>query len=97
MNLEQSLIDQYNKNGVTVIRNAISPYWLKKLSIGIEKNFKDPSKYKCIYEKSDGKEIFFDDYGNWQRIKEYKDFFFSSNIANIAAQIMQSKKSQYFS
>ena len=96
MNLEQSLIDQYNKNGVAIIRNAISLYWLKKLSIGIEKNFKNPSKYKCIYEKTDGKEIFFDDYCNWQRIKEYKDFFFSSNIANIAAQLMQSKKVNIF-
>ena len=34
-------IDQYNKNGVAVIRNVISSYWLKKLSIGIEKNFKN--------------------------------------------------------
>ena len=68
MNIDQSIIENYNNYGVVVIRNVISSYWLKQLSIGIEKNFKDPSKYKCIYEQKDGVEIFFDDYCNWQRI-----------------------------
>ena len=96
MNLDQSIINEYNDNGVVVIRKVISSTWLKKLSIGIEKNFKNPSKYKCVYEQKDHKEIFFDDYCNWQRIKEYKDFFFHSNIAKISAQLMKSKKVNIF-
>ena len=96
MNIDQSIIEDYNNYGVVVIRSIISSYWLKQLSIGIEKNFKDPSKYKCIYEQKDGVEIFFDDYCNWQRINEYKDFFFNSNIGKIAGQLMQSQKVNIF-
>ena len=96
MKLHQPIIDDYTKNGVVIIRNIVSSYWLEQLSIGMEKNFKNPSKYKCVYEKKKNKELFFDDYCNWQRIEEYKNFFFNSNIANIAAQLMQSKKVNIF-
>ena len=49
-----------------------------------------------MYEKKDSIELFYDDYCNWQRIKEYKDFLFNSNIAMIAAQLMQSQKVNLF-
>ena len=84
MNIDNRIIEEYSDYGVVVIRNIITPYWLKKLTIGIEKNFKKPSKYKCVYEKKGEKEIFLDDYCNWLRIQAYKDFIFHSNIARIA-------------
>ena len=62
----------------------------------MKKILKNPSQYKCVYEEKDGKEIFYDDYCNWQRIEEYKEFIFNSNIAKIAAQLMQSKKVNLF-
>ena len=96
MVLEKNLIKEYYNNGVVVLRNIVSTHWLNKLEIGIQKNFENPSEYKCVYETKDGIELFFDDYCNWQRIKEYKDFLFNSNIAKIAAQLMQSKKVNIF-
>ena len=36
MNLDQTLIKEYQDCGVVVIRNIISAFWLEKLSIGIE-------------------------------------------------------------
>ena len=51
MILDKKLIIDYNNNGVVVLRNIVTKYWLKKLAIGIEKNFKSPSKYKCVYEQ----------------------------------------------
>ena len=74
MKLNKSIIKEYKEFGVVVIRNVLSSYWLEQLSIGIDKNFENPSKYKCVYERKDNKEIFFDDYCNWQRIEEYRDF-----------------------
>ena len=53
MNIDNRIMDEYSDYGVVIIRNAITPYWLKKLIIGIEKNFKNPSKYKCVYEKKE--------------------------------------------
>ena len=82
--------------GVVVLNNVINKHWLKKLQIGIQKNFSDPSKYKCVYEKINNKELFYDDYCNWKRILEYKDFLFNSGIANIASQLMNSKKVNLF-
>ena len=76
MNIETKNIDEFSNLGVTVLRKLISDYWLKKIKIGVEKNFKNPSIYKCVYEKNNQKELFYDDYCNWKRITEYKDFFF---------------------
>ena len=96
MTIDKNIIKEYQDNGVIVLRKIIDDFWLKKLKIGIKKNFERPSKYKCVYEKKHSKELFFDDYCNWQRIKEYKDFFFNSNIAYLASQLMKSEKVNLF-
>tara|TARA_B100001123_G_scaffold295282_1_gene329251 strand:+ start:1201 stop:1995 length:795 start_codon:yes stop_codon:yes gene_type:complete len=96
MILNKEKIDDYLNNGVTILRNVISEEWLKKIEIGIEKNFKNPSIYKCVYEKTNNRELFYDDYCNWKRILEYKDFFFNSGISKIVAQLMKSKKVNIF-
>ena len=96
MQLENKKIINYQNEGVIVLRNIIEDHWIKKLKIGIKKNFSNPSKYKCVYEEKKGKELFYDDYCNWQRILEYRDFLFNSGIADIAAAIMHSKKVNLF-
>ncbi len=95
--LDDKIKNYYNKYGVVVIRKVITDNWIQILSKGIEKNFKSPSKYKCVYEKDgSNNEIFYDDYCNWDRIDEYKEFFFQSNIAKIASELMLSKKVNLF-
>ena len=51
MKLNQSIINEYNEFGVVVIRNVLSSYWLEQLSVGIDKNFKNPSKYNAFMKK----------------------------------------------
>ena len=94
--LKKSIIDNYKNNGVVVLRNVINKRWINVLKRGLKINFQNPSKYKCIYEKSYKKELFYDDYCNWDRIEEYKDFIFNSNISNIAKILMQSNKVNLF-
>ena len=96
MVINKKIVSDYKNYGVALLRNVIPGNWLEKLAKGIVKNFQDPSQYKCVYEEKNGKEIFYDDYCNWQRIEEYKDFIFNSDIAKIAAQLMQSKKINLF-
>ncbi len=96
MSLCQTTINNYKKFGVVLIKNIISKKWIETLAKGIEKNFKNPSQYKCVYEELNGKEVFYDDYCNWQKISEYKDFIFNSNIAKVASELMQSKKVNLF-
>ena len=90
--MEKEIIYNYQNHGVALVKNVISNGWLEKLAKGVEKNFENPSQYKCVYEEENGKEIFYDDYCNWRRIEEYSDFIFNSGIAKIAATLMQSKK-----
>ena len=92
MQIDQQDINTYQSLGVVFLKNVVSKYWIEKLQLGVEKNFSNPSKHKCIYEKYNNKELFYDDYCNWNRIIEYKDFLFNSQIATIASQLMKSKK-----
>ena len=64
MIINKNLILDYQLNGVVLIKNAISSFWLNQISIGIKKNFQNPSEYKCVYEKANSKELFYDDYCN---------------------------------
>jgi ectoine hydroxylase-related dioxygenase (phytanoyl-CoA dioxygenase family) len=96
MLLNNLIVNEYKNTGVAVLRNIISKNWIKQLEIGVKKNFDNPSKYKCVYEKDTNKELFYDDYCNWQRITEYRNFFFNSGIAKIVSQLMDSKKVNVF-
>ena len=89
-------IEHYNNNGVVVLRNVIQKKWITILKRGLKKNFQNPSKYKCVYEINKKKELFYDDYCNWNKIEEYKNFIFKSNIGYIAQELMQSKKVNIF-
>ena len=94
--IKKSIIKDYKNNGVVVLRNFISKKWINILKHGVKKNFQNPSKYKCVYEKNNKKELFYDDYCNWMKVEEYKNFIFQSDIAKIAKVIMQSKKVNLF-
>ena len=96
MFVKEETVNDFKNHGVVLLRNIIASNWLEKLAKGIEKNFQNPSQYKCVYEEENGKEIFYDDYCIWQKIEEYKDFIFNSKIAKVAAQLMQSKRLIYF-
>ena len=96
MIFNQKIVNIFQKDGVALIKNAIDDYWIKKLEVGIKKNFKNPSKYKCVYEKLENKELFYDDYCNWQKIDEYKDFLFNSNLPKIASKLLRSSKINLF-
>ena len=47
MVVNKDIINDYKDHGVALLKNVISKDWLEKLAKGIEKNFKNPSQYKC--------------------------------------------------
>jgi len=75
--IDKKISNEFQNNGVVLLKNIIDQKWIEELRKGIEYNFKNPSEYKCVYEEVDNKEIFYDDYCNWQKIKEYKNFIFN--------------------
>ena len=46
MILKKTIIDEYQNNGVVILKNIIESFWLQTLSKGINKNFKNPRKRK---------------------------------------------------
>ena len=67
--IDKKISNEFQENGVVLLKQIVNQKWIEELRKGIEYNFQNPSKYKCVYEEKDDQEIFYDDYCNWQRIK----------------------------
>jgi len=90
MKISQQTIEQFDRDGVVCLRNVFEKKWIDKLAKGVEKNFKNPGPYHTVYTNEDNPGGFYDDYCNWSRIEEYRDFIMSSGAGEIAAQLTQS-------
>lgn len=93
--IDQQHIDEFQANGVTVLRGVFSD-WMETLRAGIKANMAAPSSHARIYQGEEGSGRFFGDYCNWARFPDYQDFIFNSNAAAIAAALMQSQTVQLF-
>ena len=94
MHLSQQQIDDYQNNGALIIKGIFKD-WIEPLRNGFQKVVDKPSVHgrENVNEK-DGR--FFEDYCNWERIKEFKDCMFNSLAAQIVAEVTSSKSIQIF-
>ena len=93
--LSENQISNYKKDGVILIKEVFLP-WIEKLKNGFQKVLDNPSFHGRENTSNKNKERFFEDYCNWERIDEFKDFFFNSPAAKIIAQSTGSKRIQLF-
>ncbi len=93
--LSDQQILNYKKDGVILIKEAFIP-WIEKLKIGFEKVLKQPGPYARENVSKENPGRFFEDYCNWERIDEFKDFIFNSPAAQIVAQSTSSNVIQVF-
>ena len=93
--LEQQTVEQFHKDGVTVLRGVFSG-WVEKLRDGVAANMADPNPNARVYKDDEGGGQFFVDYCSWQRILQYHDFIFNSSAAQIGAELMDSEQVQLF-
>ena len=93
--LSDKQISNYKNDGVILIKEVFLP-WIEKLKTGFHKVLNNPSSYgrDNISKQQEGR--FFEDYCNWRRIEEFKDFIFNSPAAEIVAQSTQSNQIQVF-
>ena len=93
--LSQATIDSFQNDGIAFIPGLFKAH-LDSLRMGVQKNIEEPGPYAAenLNEGEIGR--FFDDYCNWQRIKEFRDAAFDKNIAKAAALLMRSKTVQLF-
>jgi ectoine hydroxylase-related dioxygenase (phytanoyl-CoA dioxygenase family) len=81
MHLSKKQIEDYENLGAIVVKDIFKD-WVEPLRIGFKKVLDNPSKHGRE-NVSDGKGRFFEDYCNWERIKEFKDCIFNSRSNKI--------------
>ena len=92
--LNKEEIELYKNQGAIVIKNIFNP-WINLLRVGFQKVLKKPGPHaRENVKKQEGR--FFEDYCNWHRIKEFKNFAEKSPAAQIVAEATGSKSIQLF-
>ncbi|WP_293574431.1 phytanoyl-CoA dioxygenase family protein [Phaeobacter sp.] len=93
--ITQDHIDQFQRDGVVFIKGLFADQ-VDLLRSGVEANMAEPGPYASNNEKQGQTGRFFDDYCNWTRIAQFETAIQASPVAEVAADLMQSKRVQMF-
>ena len=93
--VNRSDINDFNDDGVVVLRNVFTK-WIDLLNKGADFHISEPSKSALIHKKEGFNGEFIEDFCNWERIKEYKEFVLGSPLGPLAGALMCSKSAQLF-
>ncbi|MDG2284809.1 MAG: phytanoyl-CoA dioxygenase family protein, partial [Alphaproteobacteria bacterium] len=96
MTLDNDIISSFHEDGAVILRDVFSPDWIETLRRGVDHNMGTPGPYTRGYTKHGAPGHFFGDYCNWDRIEEYRSFFFDSPASYIAGTLMGSSKVNLF-
>lgn len=88
-------IDTYARDGVVLIRGLFADH-VEELRAGVARNMAEPGPFAAENLKAHETGRFFDDYCNWNRIDEFAQVIRSSAVAEVAADLMQSRSVQVF-
>ena len=94
--IDATTVEKFWHTGAVCLRGMFAPEWIDALARGVEKNFADPGPYHTRYTPPGEPGGFYDDYCNWQRIDEYRDFVLHSPAAEIAARLLRSETARLY-
>jgi ectoine hydroxylase-related dioxygenase (phytanoyl-CoA dioxygenase family) len=89
-------IEAFGRDGAVCLRGVISPEQVALLGRGIDRNIEDLSPRAKFASGPDDPGRFVEDFCNWQRIAEYRQFIFGSALGEIAGLLMQSKTVRFY-
>ncbi|WP_164661844.1 phytanoyl-CoA dioxygenase family protein [Tropicibacter sp. Alg240-R139] len=89
------MIETYQRDGVVLVPGLFADH-VEILRDGVEANMEEPGPYASDNQKKGQTGLFFDDYCNWTRIPQFRDVIHASPVAQVAADLMQSKTVQMF-
>ncbi|MCY3555662.1 MAG: phytanoyl-CoA dioxygenase family protein [Gemmatimonadetes bacterium] len=93
----EDIVRQFQEDGVVCIRQAFDPHWVSIVEAGVSRNLAEPSDYAgTLKAGEEDRGGFVDDYCNWQRIPEYRDFVFHSPAGAMTARLMGSRSSVFY-
>ena len=89
------MITAYQRDGAVLIKGLWAD-WVETLRAGVARNMAEPGPYGTENTKAGEAGRFFDDYCNWTRIAEFEAVIRGSDVADVAAQLMESPRVQLF-
>jgi len=89
------MVADFQRDGVVLVKGLWKD-WVEPLRAGIERNMAEPGPYAAENLKPGEGGRFFDDYCNWTRIPEFETVIRGSDVAAVAARLMQSGRVQMF-
>jgi len=90
--ISKSDIENYNEDGVILIKGLLNNLEVKILQEGIEYNISNPSLLSKIASSEKDPGWFFEDFCTWQKNKAYKRIIFKSDMPKVASRLMCSKQ-----
>lgn len=83
-------ISVFRRDGVVCLRRALSPAWVATIEAAIDAVLANPSSGAKYADP--GRQGFFQDANNWQRIPQLREFVWYSPAASIAADLLGSPR-----
>lgn len=96
MHISPALVHNYQRDGVVVLQNLVSPDALRELAQGVEINMSSPGPSSNEYTPAGSAGRFFDDYVNWQRIKQFADVGTIGPVPEAALHLMGTREVRLF-
>ena len=94
--IDESVIDDFARDGAVVLRGVLGPAWLELLAEGVEYNRCHPSEWAHWYTDENEAVGFWTDYVTWPDVDAYRRVAFDSGLAPIAGALMRSSTVRFF-
>ena len=94
--VDAELVDAFRRDGAVCLRGAFTEHDVALVTRGIERNLAEPSELALVASRPDDPGRFFEDFRGWQRIPEYEEFIRESAAAQIAGELMDSRRVRLF-
>ncbi len=91
----EAMVAAFQRDGAVLVKGLWAE-WVETLRAGVARNMENPSAAQMATLKPGEPGLFFDDYCNWTRIPEFEQVIRQSDVADVAARLMQSETVQLF-
>jgi len=92
----EETIEDFRRDGATVLRGAVSEEHLTLLAAGVERNRQSPSPNAHWYTDPSSAVGFWSDYVTWRSVPEYEQIVREGSLAAAAAALMASRTARFF-
>ncbi|MEY3030335.1 MAG: hypothetical protein RL058_698 [Actinomycetota bacterium] len=92
----EETIEDFRRDGATVLRGAVSEEHLTLLAAGVERNRQSPSPNAHWYTDPSSAVGFWSDYVTWRSVPEYEQIVRAGSLAAAAAALMASRTARFF-